>query len=252
MQRLPDPNLPWPICMEAVALIAEAEGCRLRAYLCPAGVPTIGWGETDGVRMGMVWTQQEADRRFCESLASYTADVRRLLTGWTTDEQLGAMVSLAYNIGPGAFGKSTVLRQHNAGDADAAARAFGLWNKARVNGVLTELKGLTARRAAESALYLRPPAEEPHERMPQAVQPESSLAASPIARTGAAVGASGALVALDGIGAHLDTARGLAGKLGDLASLVGVPPQAFLAAALVAAGGALVWWRWKQRRGGWA
>ena len=68
---LPDPGLSWPIHWDAVQLIARAESCRLRAYRCPAGIPTIGWGETEGVRLGMVWTQEEADRRFCESLTDY-------------------------------------------------------------------------------------------------------------------------------------------------------------------------------------
>jgi hypothetical protein len=72
------------------------------------------------------------------------------------------------------------LRPQNRGDHAAAARAFGLWNKARVNGKLTELRGLTSRRAAEAALYLRPSDGKPAP-MPQAVAPESRIAASPIA-----------------------------------------------------------------------
>ena len=50
MMPLPDSGLPWPIPMEAVALIAEAEGLRLKAYRCPAGVPTIGWSSRSSTR----------------------------------------------------------------------------------------------------------------------------------------------------------------------------------------------------------
>ena len=62
MSTLPDPALPWPLPLPAVALIAEREGCRLRAYRCPAGVWTCGWGETSGVTPETVWDQAEADR----------------------------------------------------------------------------------------------------------------------------------------------------------------------------------------------
>lgn len=249
---LPDPSLPWPIPAEAVALIARAEGCRLKAYRCPAGVPTCGWGETEGVRLGMVWTQAEADRRFCESLTEYADKVRAMLTEHATPQQLGALVSLAYNIGLGAFRKSTVLRQHNAGRFDAAARAFGLWNKARVKGVLTELAGLTSRRAAEAAMYLQPDADEPEVRMPQAVASESSIAASPIARAGATTAGAGLVTGLGAIQEHAGQLGAVTGQLQTIAGHVGIHPQVLLALVLVAAGCAAMWWRYKQRADGWA
>lgn len=71
-----------------------------------------------------------------------------------TPNELGALVSLAYNIGVDALAGSTVLRRHNAGDREGAAHAFAMWNKARVNGRLRVLPGLVKRRAAEAALYL--------------------------------------------------------------------------------------------------
>lgn len=249
---LPDPGLPWPIHADAVALIAQAEGCRLKAYRCPAGVPTCGWGETDGVRLGMVWTQEEADRRFCDSLTEYTDRVRAMLTEHATPAQLGALVSLAYNIGLGAFSKSTVLRQHNAGRFDAAARAFALWNKARVKGVLTELAGLTSRRAAEAALYLQPDDDEAAVRMPQAVAPETSIAASPIARAGATTVGAGLVTGLGSVGEHAGQVSAITAQLQTIAGHVGIQPQALLALVLLAAGGAAVWWRWRQRADGWA
>ena len=162
----PDRVLPWPIPMAAVALIAEAEGCRLNAYRCPAGVPTIGWGETDGVQMGDSCTQEQADRWLLEDLQERTRAVQALCTSTPSRNELGALVSLAYNIGVAALAGSTALRQHNSGDHLAAARALGLWDKARVGGVLTVLPGLTARRAREMALYLTP---DDHTAQPQPI-----------------------------------------------------------------------------------
>ena len=110
-----------------------------------------------------------------------------------SDHQAGAMASLVYNIGLQAFKGSSVLRLHKAGDHDAAARAFGLRNKAKVKNVSTVLPGLTARRAAEAAAYLQLDDDEPANPMPQAVQAESSLLASPINQAGAGVSVTGAL-----------------------------------------------------------
>lgn len=256
---LPDPSLPWPIPMSAVALVAEFEACRLRAYRCPAGVWTLGWGETDGIAPGMVWSQAQADQRFCDSLTAFTHQVQALLKVHAEPNQLGALVSLAYNIGIGAFARSSVLKAHNAGDEQAAARAFGLWNKARVNGVLTVLAGLTRRRAAEAALYLTPEPDERVERMPQAVAAESSLKASPIAQGGVATVAGGAVAvapALAPVLEHAEAARGAVATLRALAEqaheFLGFPPVALLGVALIVAGWLVVRWRAKQRAQGWA
>jgi lysozyme len=243
--KLPDPSLPWPITREAVALIAEREGCRLTAYRCPAGVWTCGWGETDGVGPETVWTQEEADRRFCDSLTHYTTQVRNMLTRPATANELGALVSLAYNIGLEGLRRSSVLRLHNAGDTQAAARAFSLWNKARVNGALVELPGLTSRRAAEAALYLR---DDEAVRMPQAVVSESSLVQSPIQQSGVVTLATGALALA---GSAFDSVRPLLKDAVEMASALGVSPGAVLGVVLLVTGGTTVYWRWKQRRGGW-
>lgn len=243
---LPDPTLSWPITREAVALIAEFEGCRLRAYRCPAGKWTCGWGETDGVGPDTVWTQEYADQRFCDSLTDYTEKVREMLTRDASLSQLGAMVSLAYNIGLAAFKRSTVLKAHNAGEFEAAARAFGLWNKARVNGALQELAGLTRRRAAESALYLK---DEDYARMPQAVEAETPLAKSPIQQSGAVTAVTGITAVLaavaDPVAAHVS-------KIAGMARDVGVDPLLLVGIILAIAGVTTAYWRWKQRKGGWS
>jgi GH24 family phage-related lysozyme (muramidase) len=139
----------------AVALMHEFEGCRLQAYPDPGsadGHPwTIGFGSTGpGIAKGVVWTQKQADDRFVADLAKFAAKVRDVLAGAkTTQAQFDAMVSLSYNIGVGAFSKSTVLRKHRAGDYPGAQAAFALWNKN--DGKV--MAGLTRRRAAEAALY---------------------------------------------------------------------------------------------------
>ena len=59
-------------------LIKEFEGCRLKAYLCPAGVWTIGWGCTEGVKPGMVWSREEAEQALLREIAKHEAAVAQL------------------------------------------------------------------------------------------------------------------------------------------------------------------------------
>lgn len=287
-QQLPDPSLPWPIAMEGVALIAGYEqgprgGVALQAYRCPAGVWTCGWGETDGVGPNTRWTKAYADQRFCDSLGERVAAVRAMVSVPTTDNQLAALVSLAYNIGNAALQRSSALAAHNRCDTQAAARAFNLWNKATVNGTLTVLPGLVSRRAREAALYLTPdPDSAPVGAMPQAVAPESSLARSPIASSGAITAGTGVVTALMGtsppdpapavppapmaastpgaavakveaIGQQASTLKTATQHVRELVTdTLGIPPGAVLPVVLVAAGAAVIYWRRKQRRDGWA
>ena len=134
-----------------VRLVQEFEGCRLDAYRCPAGIPTIGYGATGpDIRMGMVWTQEQADARLVEDLARFAAGVERLVQVDLTDNQFAALVSFAYNVGLGALRDSTLLRKLNAGDYLGAADQLPRW--ARAGGRI--MPGLTRRRAAERDLFL--------------------------------------------------------------------------------------------------
>ncbi len=133
-----------------LSIIRSFEGCKLVAYLCPAKVWTIGWGRTTTVKPGDTCTQAQADAWLIEEYDRFEKNVRALCKIGPSAAQLGAMVSLAYNIGIGNFGKSSVLANHNAGQFKAAAAAFALWNK----GGGRVLPGLVRRRAAEAALYL--------------------------------------------------------------------------------------------------
>jgi lysozyme len=132
-----------------LALIKEFEGLELKAYLCPAKVWTIGYGSTGPhVTPGMVISEAQADALLQKDLDRFEAAVAEDTPG-ATQNQFDAMVSLSFNIGIGAFEKSSVLRQHLAGDHRAAAEAFGMWVKAKGK----TLPGLQRRRAREADLY---------------------------------------------------------------------------------------------------
>lgn len=235
---LPDKTLLWPIAWEGVAEIARSEGCRLKAYRCPANVPTIGWGHTRGVRMGDACTQQQADAWFVEDLTEFTDGVRGVLKQDATESELGALVSLAYNIGLPAFTASTALRRHNEGDRQSAARAFSLFNQARINGVRQVVPGLTARRAREAAMYLS----EDVQQMPQAVEPESKISQSPIAQASAAAAIATVLGTL--------TQSTDSGQI--LAAALGIQPAYGVLLAVLWSGGVTLYQRIKQRKQGWA
>lgn len=132
-------------------LIKGFEQCRLQAYLPTAhDVPTIGWGSTGpDIHLGMTWTQAQADERFSHDLARFAAAVNGVVPQ-ATQGQFDGMVSLAYNIGMGNFGHSTLVAMHNKGDHAGAANQFARWNKQA--GVV--LKGLVRRREAEREMYL--------------------------------------------------------------------------------------------------
>lgn len=239
----------WPICWDAVELIAQREDCFLTAYLCPAKVWTIGWGETVGVTRGMNWTKEQADARFFESIKQTAQAVKEMCTGYTNEDQAGALTSLAYNIGLTALKNSTVLRTHNAGDVAAASRAFHLWNKARVNGKLAPLAGLTARRAAESALYLRQEPSPFPEPSVQAVAEESNIITRPINVAGAGAASVGAVPLAQGF---LGDTMPIVEKARDFADTIGMNLPAVLGALAVGCGIYIIYSRFKQRSGGWA
>mgnify|MGYP005754621755 CR=1 FL=1 len=149
-----------------IKILHDFESCRLKAYKCPAGKWTIGWGNTfyeDGrpVREGDVITQARADSLFLFVLARFEDQARRAITSKVNDNQFSAFVSALYNIGPGTPEKSglirlkngqpsTLLRKINANPNDPSIRdEFMKWVSA---GSAFE-NGLRRRRAAEANLY---------------------------------------------------------------------------------------------------
>ena len=131
------------------ALIREFEDCRLEAYRCPAGIPTIGVGHTKGVRMGDRCTLQQADAWLTEDLHDAEAAVSMLVKKPLTQSQFDALVSFTFNLGASRLGESTLLILLNRGNYTGAAAQFQRWDKSK--GVT--LPGLVRRRAAEAALF---------------------------------------------------------------------------------------------------
>jgi lysozyme len=136
-------------------LIKQFEGCKLKAYKCPAGLWTISWGLTfypDGrkVKEGDVITQQQAEEYFNAVVDDFAKQVDVLVKSNVTANNFSAIVSFAYNVGIGNLKKSTLLKKVNANPKDATIPAeFRKW--VRANGEV--LKGLVRRRDAEAKLY---------------------------------------------------------------------------------------------------
>jgi len=143
--------------VSAAKIIAKFEGLRLRAYKDSGGIWTIGYGTTINpetglpIKQGDVITKAKALEWLKITTASVEGRVKALIKRPVTENQLAALTSLAYNIGLGAFSRSTLLRKLNAGEStNAVAAEFLRWNK--VAG--KEVPGLTNRRKLEAELYL--------------------------------------------------------------------------------------------------
>lgn len=147
----------------AVDIIKEFEGFRESTYLDSAGIPTIGYGTTAAAGLGIVpvpgmtISEKQAEQFLIKAIEKFANQIRPHIQRPMTDNQWSAFLSLAYNIGPGAFRRSSVLKFFNAGDEMRAADAFLMWNKA--GGQV--LRGLQRRRQRERTLFLTPDAKTP-------------------------------------------------------------------------------------------
>ena len=145
-----------------IELIKEFEGLRLRAYLCPAGVPTIGYGTTvyptgRKVQMGDQCTAGQAEEYLRSDLRAFERNAESMLRVSVNENQFAALVSFSYNVGSQALQRSTMLRFINGNRFADAAGEFARWNMAAGK----PLAGLTRRRAAERELFLKPVAIQP-------------------------------------------------------------------------------------------
>ena len=181
-------------------LVKQFEGFYAEAYLCPAGVWTIGYGHTRGVRQGQVITAEMAETTLAQDLADAAEAVERLISVPLTDNQFAALVSFTFNVGDGNLQESTLRRKLNAGDYGDVPFELSRWNKATdpVSGEKRTLRGLVRRRAAEGELWLTP--DESHETenvlaMPQRVDNVDALVADTSVPTLAQV--SGGMKALE-------------------------------------------------------
>lgn len=139
----------------AAALARRFEGLYLTPYLCPAGVPTIGYGATfyeDGTRVQL--TDPAITKERAEALllwmvrTRFLPSVMRLCPGIDHPDRLAALIDFAFNLGAGNLKVSTLRKRVNTGDWETVPDELRKWNKAggRV------LRGLTIRREAEAAL----------------------------------------------------------------------------------------------------
>lgn len=136
----------------AIDLIKKFEGIKTKAYKCPAGVWTIGYGHTKGVQKGDTCTMAQAVEFLKEDLKVCEYAIYDFVKVELNQNQFDALCSFIYNVGTGAFQNSTMRKFINAGHFPLAAGQFDRWNKA--DGVV--LEGLVRRRAAEKELFLAP------------------------------------------------------------------------------------------------
>lgn len=141
------------------ARIESREGVVLSEYKDSAGILTIGVGLTSAaveprVTAGLTITTRQASEILSRDLAIFVAAVNASVKVPLNQNEFDALVSLAFNIGAGAFKGSTLLRKLNAGDRKGAADQFLVWNKITVNGKKQSLRGLTTRREAERKQFL--------------------------------------------------------------------------------------------------
>lgn len=159
------------------------------AYRCPAGVWTLGYGCTEGIRDGMRWTRADAEARLLAELSKHEAAVARMTTVDLGQNQFDALVSFSYNLGIGALQRSQLLAHVNAGAWEAAGQEFGRWTKAAGK----VLPGLVARRGKEAALFLEPVMTPLEPMMPQALDVPAAMTPRPLMRSGTLLGGLGSI-----------------------------------------------------------
>jgi lysozyme len=136
---------------QGLDLIRNAEGLCLAAYLCPAGILTIGYGHTGpDVKTGQKINAEQANELLVKDVERFEKAVNELVTVPIKQGMFDALISFSFNLGAGALKGSTLLKKLNAHDINGAADEFLKWNKAKGR----VLKGLTARRKSERELFL--------------------------------------------------------------------------------------------------
>ena len=137
------------ISQEGLALIKKFEGCELEAYKCAAGVWTIGYGSTKGVKEGDTISREDADKLLTHEMEEYEGYINDLVEVNLEQNQFDALVSWVFNLGPANLKASTLLKVLNAKDYEGVPAQIKRWNKA--GGKV--LQGLIRRREAESLLF---------------------------------------------------------------------------------------------------
>lgn len=142
--------------IDCLDIIEKSEGLRLNPYLCPAGVPTIGYGSThytNGIAVTLhdsSITKDQAISLMLDTLINYVSAVNRFVHVPLNQNQFDALVDFSYNAGIGALQTSTLLKLLNAHDYNGASNEFGKW----VHADGKVLNGLVVRRELERKLFL--------------------------------------------------------------------------------------------------
>lgn len=148
------------ISQRGIGLIKSSEGLKLKAYLCPAGIWTIGYGFTKGVRAGMTITKEQAEQRLIDELLTREKELNQILDKnnvVVNQNQFDALMDWCYNFSPyrlehggSGHGPTGILTRLMKKDYQGAAKELLRWNK--VGGVSSN--GLIKRRKEEYDLFV--------------------------------------------------------------------------------------------------
>ena len=227
-------------------LLKKFEGCKLKAYRCPAGICTIGYGHTSAagapnVQDGMTITQADADAILRQDLIKYERSVQDLVKVDLTQNQFDVLVDFAYNAGVGNLKSSTMLKKINAGQLDTVPDELMKWTK----GGGKVLPGLVRRRQAEAAWW-NAHQDHPHDHQDHRSEPDA-----PPQRTMVDSKQGNAAILTAGIGG-LGAAKEIAAQAQDASDVanqfVGLlsNPNFVAMAAVVGLGAAIWYWRKKN------
>jgi lysozyme len=227
-------------------LIRQFEGLRLRAYRCPAGIWTIGYGHTTAagppeVREGMRISREEAEAILKRDLAQFENVVSSMVKVPLTENQFDTLVSFAFNCGVTALRRSTLLKRVNSGTFEAVPAELMKWTKADGK----ELPGLVRRRRAEAALWRGLPKAVDFQEArtaPELPQPPKLITRSKEANAAIIAGGAGAIAAA---GEAMPVIREGVGIMPVLSESLGRP--AFIAALIVIAASVAIW-VWRRQR----
>lgn len=144
----------YRITANGLNIIKHYEGKYNKAYICPSGILTIGYGHTKGVKPGDIATDEQIDKWLYEDVMTCEMQINDLHLK-IKQHQFDALVSFIFNIGITKFLQSTLLKRIKVYSENPEIRyQFSRWNKGTVNGQLKELDGLTRRRHSEAEMYM--------------------------------------------------------------------------------------------------
>ena len=138
------------LVLAGAGTVSYYEGASNKAYLDPVGIWTICYGETKGVNKGDYKTDEECLDSLAEELTEHHKKMVMYIKTPISQKEEAAYLSFTYNVGVGAFSKSTLLKKLNSGDRVGACNQLLRWDKAGGK----KLKGLTLRRQSENKLCL--------------------------------------------------------------------------------------------------